>query len=168
MKSMAITAPLLLLGYGVLRWFDGRDGHHDKTGFTWRAGHVLFFAAMVLFALLAVRLSRVTTPRPLAVVAAVVAVAGVVSFLWVITGDLFAGFPDLPGAVQTAGPLLFVLGTAVLLVRNLPWWSPALFLAGFVAISVNLDLLPAAALLILAAFAPLARPADLSIEVNRH
>lgn len=168
MKSTAIIAPLLMFGYGVLRWFDGRDGHHDKTGFTWRAGHVLFFVAMVLFALIAVRLSAVTTPRPLAVVSAVAAVAGVLSFLWVITGDLFPAFPDLPGPLQTAGPLLFVLGTVVLLFRQSPWWSPVLFLAGFVAISVNLDLLPIAALVILGAFAPLARSADLSIEVNRH
>ncbi len=48
MKSTAVTAPLLLLGYGILRWFDGRDGHHDKTGFTWRAGQMLFLLAMVL------------------------------------------------------------------------------------------------------------------------
>jgi hypothetical protein len=165
MKSTAITAPLLLLGYGVLRWFDGRDGHHDKTGFTWRAGHVLFFLAMVLFAVIAVRLGAGTT---LGRLAAVVAVAGVLSFLWVITGDLFPSFPDLPGPLSAAGPLLFVLGTAVLLFRRLPWWSPALFLAGFIAISVNLDLLPAAALLILGAFAPLARASDLSIAANRH
>ena len=168
MKSMAITAPLLMLGYGVLRWIDGRDSHHDKTGFPWRAGHVLFFVAMVLFALLAVRLAAVTTPRPLAVVSAVAAVAGVAAFLWVITGDLFAGFPDLPDALQTAGPLLFVLGLAVLLFRTQPWWSPVLFLAGFVAISVNLDLLPVAALVVLGAFVPLARPAHLSIVANRH
>jgi hypothetical protein len=166
MRSIAVTAPLLMVGYGVLRWIDGLDGHHDKTGVPWRAGHAMFFVAMILFAILAVRLSRVTRPRAVAAGSAAAAVIGAGCFLWVIAGDLFPGFRaemPLPGPLQTVGPLLFVLGLLTLLCllvgsRRLPVWSPVLFLAGFVAISVDLDLLPVAALLVLGALIPLDRP----------
>ncbi len=49
-----------------------------------------------------------------------------------------------------------LLGLLVGVVR-LPLWSPIPFLAGYVSISVQLDLLPFAALMILAACLPLAR-----------
>ena len=67
----------------------------------------------------------------------------------------------MPDALNVSGPLLFVLGMCAQLAlrvaaREVPWWSPALFFAGFLAISIDLDLLPFAALAILAAFVPVA------------
>jgi hypothetical protein len=166
MKSMAFAAPLLLLAYGVLRWIDGLDGQR-KDGIAWDLGHLAFFGSMVVYAVIAVALVRRTpVGRRIAAVAAAAAVFGAGCFLWVITGDLSETFRDrwpLPDALEIAGPLFFVLGMVVLLslqvaAGRVPVWSPILFFAGYAAISVNLDLLPIAALLILGATAPLARP----------
>ncbi|WP_248293912.1 hypothetical protein [Actinoplanes sp. TBRC 11911] len=162
MRSLSLSAPLLLLCYGVLRFAGGLDGH-TKGGWTWTVGHLAFFGAMVLFAGLAVALWE--RARPLAAIGVAAATFGVGCFLWVIAGDLNAGFHDrlpLPSSLETAGPLCFVLGMILLLsIRvadgRLPWWSPALFFVGFLAISVNLDLLPPAALVVLAAMVPVAR-----------
>jgi hypothetical protein len=152
----------------VLRWIGGLDGHH-RGGWPWTVGHLAFFMAMVLFAALAVALFR--SPggrrRAVAAVATEAAVAGAGCFLWVIAGDLSSSLADrwpLPDPLQAAGPVFFVLGMVTLLVlrvadRRLPVWSPVLFLAGFVAVSVNLDLLPFGALVVLTALVPLARAA---------
>jgi hypothetical protein len=168
-RLAAVLAPILLFLYGVLRLVDGRDGEHGP-GLAWNVGHALFFAAFMLLALLTLGLRRLVadgaTPARQVVSTAATAVAlfGIGCFLWVIAGDLFEAVPDLPDAVQLVGPLTFQLGTLVLMgqlvaVRRLPVWSPVLLLAGFVLIAVNLDLLPLAALVILGALAPLARPA---------
>jgi hypothetical protein len=80
--------------------------------------------------------------------------------------DTFPG--GLPRALTAAfdmvGPICLIAGLltlsvllAVLPPRRLPWWSPVLAAAGFVAISVNLDLLPLFGVLLLLALAPLAR-----------
>ncbi|GAA0502846.1 hypothetical protein Ade02nite_36660 [Paractinoplanes deccanensis] len=170
---MAVVAPLLMLTYGLLRWVDGMDGDRGN-GPAWDVGHTAFFVAMVLFAFLAVQMRRLVIARRPALgraakaaasIAAAAAVFGVACFLWVITGDLFDAFRErapLPDPLETAGPAFFGLGIVTLLAllaaaRRLPWWSPALFLAGFLAIPVDLDLLPFAAAAILIAFAPLAR-----------
>ncbi|MDW3846150.1 hypothetical protein NMK34_05970 [Micromonospora sp. BRA006-A] len=65
-----------------------------------------------------------------------------------------------PGLVLYGGPLLFEVGLLVLLYRAaaarlLPVWAPALVLAGFLAIAVNLNLLPVGAALVLAGLLPL-------------
>jgi hypothetical protein len=165
MRSTTFAAPLALLAYGVLRWIDGLDGHR-KDGLAWDLGHLCFFASMVLFGLLAVMLCRrVPAGRPLAHLAAGSALTGVACMLWVITGDLSEGFRrslPLPEPLRVAGPALFVLGMVVLLslrvaAGRMPVWSPVLFFAGYAAITIDLDLLPFAALVILAAVAPLAR-----------
>jgi hypothetical protein len=162
MRSISVAAPLFLLGYGVLRWIDGLDGHR-KGGPAWNVGHVSFLIAMVLFAAVAVGLARrATSARWLVIVAAAPAVAGAACFVWVTVGDLRAGLPGLPGALRIAGPLLFVLGLIVLLSLQVaggrvPVWSPILFFFGYAAISLDLDLLPFAAVLILVSFAPLYR-----------
>ena len=161
MKTLSLSAPLLLLLYGVLRFFGSLDGH-TRGGWTWTAGHVAFFLSMVLFAVLAVALrSRF---RALYAIGVAAALSGAACFLWVIAGDLNTTFHDshpLPDALETAGPLCFVLGMIVLLSlrvadAQLPFWSPALFFLGFLAISVNLDLLPVGAVLVLGATLPLA------------
>ncbi|MEU4245199.1 hypothetical protein [Actinoplanes sp. NPDC026619] len=167
MRLMAASAPLLLLTYGVLRWIDGLDGHR-KGGPAWDLGHLAFFGSMAVFAVLAVALVRRTPKgRGIAVVAAAAAVFGAGCFLWVIAGDLSDRFRQewpLPGALEIAGPMLFVLGMVVLLSLQVaagraPVWSPVLLFAGYAAITVDLDLLPPAALVILAAVAPLGRAA---------
>jgi len=176
MRSMAFAAPLLMLAYGVLRWIDGLDGHHHKGSIAWNAGHLAFLASMVTFALLAIALyRRATLGKRTALVAAAVAVFGSGCMIWVIVGDLsrsFAADHPLPAALELIGPIGFVLGTIGLLslqvaAGRLPVWSPMLFFAGYTAITINLDLLPLAALLILGATWPLARPAVAAVRSPR-
>ncbi|MBG0567281.1 hypothetical protein [Actinoplanes aureus] len=167
-RQAAMDAPLLLLAYGVLRLADGFDGDRGP-GLAWNLGHLAFFAAMVLFGVLAASLVALAPAgaRRVASVAAAVTVFGVACFLWVITGDLSPGFRQampLPAALEAAGPMAFTLGMLTLLgllvaARAVPVRSPLLFGAGIVAVTVHLDLLPLAALLLLAALAPLARGA---------
>ena len=168
MRSMAFAAPLFMLAYGVLRWIDGVDGRHHQGSIAWNAGHLAFLASMVTFVLLAIALyRRATLGRRVGLVAAAVAVLGSGCMIWVIVGDLsrsFAVHHPLPVALGTIGPIGFVLGLIGLLslqvaAGRLPVWSPMLFFAGYTAITINLDLLPLAALLILGATWPLARPA---------
>jgi hypothetical protein len=70
----------------------------------------------------------------------------------------------LPAPLETAGPMAFTLGMLTLLgllvaARRAPFWSPLLFGAGIVAVTVELDLLPLAALLLMGALTPVARAA---------
>ncbi|MEU8300836.1 hypothetical protein AB0C04_26565 [Micromonospora sp. NPDC048909] len=168
-RMVAVAAPALLLLYGICRLVDGLDGDHGP-GWAWNIGHSLFFVSIALFAALAVQLRRMllaTTPRRRALTDAATAATliGAAAFLWVILGDLFAGFADaapLPDPLFLIGPLLFQLGLLALLVRaatvrprRLPRWSPPLVLLGFVALAVNLDLLPVGGALILAGLLPL-------------
>jgi cytochrome bd-type quinol oxidase subunit 2 len=169
-RFCAVTAPALLLAYGILRWIDGLDGHHKGEPF-WSAGHVAFFIAIVLFGMLAVALDRTIRSesparRHLADAATAAAVFGAACFLWVILGDLSADFRDaapLPDPLQTAGPALFQIGLLTLLIllvvnrpRRLPVWSPVLVLLGFAMIAINLDLLPVAAVVVGLGLYPLA------------
>ncbi|MGA5302583.1 hypothetical protein ACPCHT_21830 [Nucisporomicrobium flavum] len=173
-RFCAVTAPALMVAYGILRWIDGLDGHR-KGGPAWNVGHVAFFLAIVLFAVLAGSLRRSVVAdapgrRVLAGVATGAVMVGAACFLWVIAGDLSAAFRDaapLPGVLEAAGPALFQVGLLSLLVllvvaRRLPVWSPVLVLAGFAGIAVSLDLLPVASLVVAAGLAPLAaRPATI-------
>lgn len=172
LRPTALTASSLLFGYGILRLLDGLDGHHDKSGWLWRAGHTLFLLGIVLFAVLIVGLRRLllaTSPRQrvLTDMATVAGLVGAAAFCWVILGDLFPRFAEAvstPDPVLVAGPALFELGLLTLLVRAavarlLPVWSPVLVLVGFVAIAVELDLLPVGAALVFAGLLPVRRPA---------
>lgn len=169
-RFSALSAPLLLLLYGVLRMLDGLDGQRGP-GLAWNAGHTLFFAAFVLLGVLTVGLYRLVPARegPTRAVAGVATAAGLFGaacFLWVIAGDLSADFRDaapLPDALKLLGPLLFQFGMLTLLVmlatlrpRRLPAWSPVLVIVGFLLVGVNLDLIPVGALVVLAGLAPLA------------
>ena len=163
MRSTTIAAPALMLGYGIARWIDGLDGTRHN-GPAWTVGHTMFFAAMVLFGVVAAGLARRAPDRlAVALPALIATLAGAACFLWVITGDLFSSFDHpLPSLLGNGGPALFVIGMVTLLglqsfAHRLPWWSPAAFLAGFVATSADLDLLPFAAALILAGSVPVAR-----------
>jgi hypothetical protein len=161
MRSTIIAAPLLMLGYGIARWIDGFDGARHN-GPAWPVGHTMFFAAIVLFVIQAAALARRSLPA-VAWPAFGATVVGAFCFLWVITGDLFPSFDtDLPGVLNAAGPPLFVVGMVALLslqvvARRVPFWSPVAFLAGYLAISVDLDLLPLAALVLFAGSIPVAR-----------
>ncbi|MEU6206340.1 hypothetical protein ABZ814_22475 [Micromonospora musae] len=168
-RLAAVTAPLLLLLYGVSRLADGLDGDRGP-GPAWNFGHTSFLISIVAFAVLAVELRRLllaATPRlhTLTDIATAATLVGAASFLWVILGDLFAGFAQtapLPDPLYLAGPLLFQLGLLTLLVRaatvrprRLPRWAPPLVLVGFLALGANLDLLPVGAALIFAGLLPL-------------
>ena len=167
-RFCAFAAPALMVVYGLLRVVDGLDGDRHN-GPAWDLGHLAFFVAIVLFAVLALALRALDRPTGtlarLVVGAATVAVLfGAGCFLWVITGDLSEGFRSaapLPDALELVGPAAFQVGLLVLLVRlvlarRLPVWSPVLVLIGFAAIGVNLDLLPLGAVLVLVALLPLA------------
>jgi hypothetical protein len=171
-RFCAVAAPVLMLVYGILRWIDGLDGRR-KGGPAWDLGHVAFFVAIVLFGVLAVQLGRIIRRessgrrRAAAGAAMVAALFGVACFLWVILGDLFAGFraaAPLPAPLEFAGPALFQIGLLTLLVllvlaRRLSVWSPVLVLLGFAAIAASLDLLPVASVLVGVGLAPLTAPA---------
>jgi hypothetical protein len=168
-KFSALAAPLLLLVYGLCRMVDGFDGDRGN-GLAWDAGHVAFFLAFVALAVLVIGLRRmVDGPRWLMNLAVLAGLFGAACFLWVIAGDLSAAFHDaapMPDLLQMVGPVLFQLGALTLLVRlvtvgRLPFWSPALVLLGFVAIAVDLDLIPVGAILLGVGLAPVAtgRPA---------
>jgi hypothetical protein len=164
-RSSAFLAPILLFAYGVLRFIDGLDGRR-KNGPAWDVGHVCFFLAIVLFAVLAAGVWRAVRAnggahRYVADVALVATVLGAAAFLWVITGDLFASFPALPDSLQI-GPAFFQIGTLVLLIQlvlrhRLPVWSPVLVGVGFGAIAVDLDLIPVGAIVVLIGLLPIAR-----------
>ncbi len=173
-RRLAVLIPALLLSYGVLRLIDGLDGDHGP-GLAWNLGHVFFLAAFALLGAFVVTLRRMvpeTTPRGRAAANTAMAagLAGAACFIWVIIGDLSPALADaapLPEPLQLAGPLAFQIGLIALLTmlatarpRKLPVWSPILTFVSFALITANLDLLPLAALTLLAAFAPLAATAN--------
>ncbi|QLQ39490.1 hypothetical protein [Micromonospora robiginosa] len=168
LRPVGVTSASLLLGYGLLRLFDRLDGHSDKGAWAWNTGHTLFLLGVLGFAALIVGLhgllrTRSTRLRTLDDVAALAGLVGAAAFVWVILGDLFPRFADAvdtPGVVLLGGPALFELGLLVLLYRAaatrlLPVWAPVLVLVGFLAIAVNLDLLPVGAALVLSGLLPL-------------
>ncbi|MGW5667101.1 hypothetical protein [Micromonospora sp. NPDC003776] len=168
LRPVAVTAALLLFGYGALRMLDRLDGHISKGAWGWNLGHTLFLLGVVAFGALIVGLHGVLRTRSTRLwvvddVAAVAGLVGAAAFIWVILGDLFPRFAYAvppPDVVLMGGPALFELGLLVLLVRAvgarlLPVWAPVLVLVGFVAIAVNLDLLPVGAALVLAGLVPL-------------
>jgi hypothetical protein len=162
-RVCALVAPACLFVYSVLRWIDGLDGHHDHNSLYWNVGHGFFFVGFLLLAALMIGL-RPLVPRGAVVagVATVAAVAGAACFEWVTLGDLFDSFPALPDVLQIVGPLLFEVGALTLLVqlvvaRRVTVWSPVLVFLGFVALAVDMELLPLASVLVAVGLAPLAR-----------
>ncbi|MGC4940037.1 hypothetical protein [Kribbella sp. DT2] len=188
MTKLLVAAPALFVAYGTARLIDGIDGSHGP-GPAWTVGHVLFLIAFVLYAGVLLHLRRLVgdrpVARPLATVATVVGLIGVLAFLRVTVIDLIVGFraadrPEMsrlggeydrwPGnlglyePLHTVGPLLFLIGLLTLAIllataRKLPAWSPVVLVLGFVAITANLDLMPLGGLLLLIAILPLTRAA---------
>jgi hypothetical protein len=176
-RFCALVAPACLLVYSVLRWIDGLDGHHDHGSLLWNVGHGFFVVGFVLFAALMIGI-RPLVPRGAIVagVATVAAVAGAACFTWVTLGDLFDGVPALPDVLTLVGPPLFEVGALTLLVqlvvaRRLTVWAPVLVFLGFVALAVNVELLPLASVLVGVGLAPLVRmepaPARPAVPANR-
>ncbi|MFJ2899371.1 hypothetical protein ACIO87_31400 [Streptomyces sp. NPDC087218] len=170
-RLLCFLVPLLLLLYGVLRLIDGMDGDHGP-GVAWNLGHTFFLAAFLLFGALVVMLrglvpADTVRTRTASRAAMVAGVFGAGCFVWVILGDLFPGFAEslpLPGPLELAGPMAFQLGMLALLTmmaaarpRRLPVWSPVLVFVSFALIAVGLDLIPLAAVVLMAGLAPLTR-----------
>ncbi|EON24100.1 MULTISPECIES: hypothetical protein [Nocardioides] len=150
-RLAALIAPSGLLVYSVLRWLDGRDGHHGP-GLAWDLGHSAFLIAFIAFATLTVAIGRTVATR-IALMTTATTVLGAALFVWVIVGDLSPDFKDwasMPDVLKLIGPPAFVLGfvaTLHLAGRSgvAPRSSAWLALVGFVLIIVELDLLPLAA-----------------------
>ncbi|MEV6163278.1 hypothetical protein AB0L71_15350 [Streptomyces sp. NPDC052052] len=170
-RLLCVLIPLLLLLYGVLRLIDGMDGDHGP-GVAWNLGHAFFLASFLLLGAFVVVLRSLVPAatirmRTAANAAMVAGVFGAGCFVWVILGDLFSSLAEsapLPGPLKLAGPMAFQLGMLALLTmmatvrpRQLQWWSPALVFVFFILISVNLDLIPLAAIVLMAGLTPLAR-----------
>ncbi|MGW2847295.1 hypothetical protein [Streptomyces sp. NPDC001108] len=170
-RLLSVLIPFLLLCYGVLRLIDGMDGDHGP-GTAWNLGHTSFLAAFLLFGAFVVELRRLvpattTRTRTAAGAAVIGGVFGAGCFVWVILGDLFPGLADsapLPDLLKLAGPLAFQLGLLTLLIMlaavrpgRLPVWSPVLVFVSFALITADLDLIPLAAVGLMAGLAPLAR-----------
>jgi hypothetical protein len=165
-RHAAVDAPVLLLVYGLLRLVDGLDGSHGQ-GLASDFAYLALFGSMVLFGVLAAAVRPLVPAgaRPLAAFAAAATVAGTACFLWTLVSTAIAGVTRPAEPLRFAGPLLFSLGMLTLLgllvaSRHAPAWSPLLFGAGIVAVLIDADSLPPAALILLAALAPLARPTE--------
>jgi hypothetical protein len=174
-RLAALTAPLLLLGYGIFRYIDGRDGDRGP-GVAWNIGHTLFLAAFVCFAVVLIGMRRAVRSSSVRRATAtttmtVLGLVGVLAFVRVILDDLFPDTGDvlpLPGPLHDAGPLLFLMGMVGLMIdvaihepHRMPAWAPFAVVGGFVAIGANLDLLPVAAGLFLVGLLPLVRASSL-------
>ncbi|WP_106396834.1 hypothetical protein [Actinocorallia populi] len=182
MKSSSfafVAAPVLVTVYGVVRLLDGLDGERGP-GLAWTAGHLAFFASLLLFVPVLWELRRLAGRGAFATVTAVCATVGVVCALVQIGIDLVVGalaadhddmsrmfseVQDVPGveiAVYAAGPMLFFLGLVVAachlaVVRAVPVLQAAAVVLGVLAAAAGLDLLPVAGLLLITGLAPLAR-----------
>jgi hypothetical protein len=161
-----LAGPVLLLGYGLLRWADGHDGSHGTEPW-WTAGHLAFLGAVLAFVALVAGVRRVAQHRGAATAALVAAAAGGAGIAMLLAGDIWSwadGAIDLPGPLLDALPALFVLGVvgalaALAAARQVSWLEPALALTGLAAIVVDLDLLPFGAALLAGAVAKAPAPA---------
>lgn len=186
MNKIIVAAPLLFVAYGIVRLIDGADGNHGP-GPAWTIGHLFFLAGILLYGAVLTGLRRlITRRRAVATAAVTVGFVGVLAFVRVIVIDLIVGFRAADRAEMSRlgreydrwpgdlgiydlcynfGPPLFLVGLLTLAIllateRRLPAWSPVLLVLGFVVITVNLDLMPLGAALLLAAVLPLVRTAD--------
>ncbi|MEV0991890.1 hypothetical protein [Streptomyces sp. NPDC049949] len=181
-RTAFIVGPLCMTAYGLIRLTDEEHG----PGLAWSSGHLFFLAAVACFIPVALGMRRTAAAgrgrpgRALAGAGAVTALLGIVCVVAQAVIDLVAGFlsedreamreifrrvkshAGVEPAVYTVGPLLFYVGLLLLMtqlaaVRRIAAWRPVAVVAGIVATSVSLDLLPVAGLLFLLAFAPLGR-----------
>lgn len=176
-----LAAPALTVVYGLLRLADGLDGARGP-GFLWTAGHLAFLAALVLFVPVLLAARRMAGGGPIATTSAVVGIVGVLCAMAQFTIDIVVGLAaddqaamrqmfgdvqDVPGVslvVYGPGPGLFYLGLIALavhlaVIRAAAAWTPVAIILAVGLAMAELDLLPLAGLLMLAALAPLTRRA---------
>ncbi|RJL22106.1 hypothetical protein [Bailinhaonella thermotolerans] len=177
LRAAFVAAPLLVLGYGVLRILDGLDGSRGP-GPAWTLGHLSFLAALALFIPILLRMRRTAGAGGLTTAATVVSLVGVAALVAQFTVDIVGGFlsadhaelsrffaevkglPVVPLAIYDVGPYLFYLGQIVLIgqlaaQRRVKGWTVALYVAYLVTPAISKDLIPVSAILLLAAFLPI-------------
>ncbi len=170
-----------MAAYGLVRLMDTERG----PGPAWSIGHLFLLAGVLLFVPVLLGLRRVVarqggTQRAVGTglaalglvgVAAVAVQAGIDLLVAYVSADhetmseLFARIQSVPGVlpvVYRVVPVLFYVGLLLLLgqlavLRVISAWRPVVVVAGTVAMTATLDLLPVAALLFLLALAPLRR-----------
>ncbi|MFI6905738.1 hypothetical protein ACIBKY_31050 [Nonomuraea sp. NPDC050394] len=178
-RLSVLGAPLLLCAYGGISLLGLADGRYGP-GPDWQIAHALGIAGMGLFACLALGIRLLLAPglaREMAVGATLIgATTSIVQFaadmVYGVLADDRAGMNALSRQVRAlpgvdlvfyqVGPQLLFAGmivlTFILAVKGtLPWWSPALVLAGSLLPLVTLGLIPVSALCYLIAFLPLRR-----------
>jgi len=174
-----VTAPALVVVYGIVRLLDGRDGERGP-GLAWTVGHLAFFVALLLFVPVLWEMRRLAGRGAFATGTAVCAGVGVACALVQIGIDLVVGalaadhsdmsrmfseVQDVPGvelAVYALGPMLFFLGLLVAAchlaaVRAVPVWQAGAVVLSVLLSFLGLDLLPVSGLLMVIGLAPLAR-----------
>ncbi|TDC01141.1 hypothetical protein E1267_32685, partial [Nonomuraea longispora] len=178
-RTAYITAPLLVLAYGVIRIVDGFDGSRGP-GPAWTIGHVAFLAALALFIVIFRDMWRILGRTRLATAHLVVGIVGIVcaatQFLIDIAigflaadhdamGPLFEQVQAVPGAqpvIYDVGPFLFYVAQLALVVhlaarKQVKIWTPALVTVDLALPLIDKDLMSVGAFFLLVSFWPLAR-----------
>ena len=177
-KISFVAAPAFLFLYGIAHAIDGLDGNYGPglawtVGHIMFLCALVMFGVVIVG--LYSRIQGGTMWRTvIARCALVVSLIGLITFIQSPIVDIIAGLraPDhaAMGALQSQlnsypntpvspyynfGPLLFQLGLLVLMLqlailkpRQIPWWSPAMLLLGFLVLGFDLDLLPLGAILV--------------------
>ncbi|MFC6018772.1 hypothetical protein ACFP2T_21490 [Plantactinospora solaniradicis] len=183
-----IAAPVLVMGYGIIRLVDGLDGVRGP-GPAWTIGHLAFIGALAAFISVFWQMRRLAGGRVLATVSAMAGTLGALALITQFSIDIAAGFlaadnygmstiiyqvRTLPGISQLAydfGPYAFYLGQLVLVVllavqRRIKLWTPVLVLADLATPFIDKDLIPIGAVLLLISFLPLARGTAAATPAN--
>ncbi|MGW3606575.1 hypothetical protein [Micromonospora sp. NPDC005161] len=183
-----IAAPVLVMGYGIIRLVDGLDGFRGP-GPAWTIGHLAFIGALIAFISAFWQMRRMAGGRVLATVSATAGTLGALALITQFSIDIAAGFlatdnygmsmivhqvRTLPGVSQLAydfGPYAFYLGQLVLVVllavqRRVKLWTPGLVLADLATPFIDKDLIPLGAVLLLVSFLPLARGTTAATPAN--
>ncbi|SIM64115.1 hypothetical protein [Micromonospora cremea] len=183
-----IAAPVLVMGYGIIRLVDGLDGIRGP-GPAWTIGHLAFLGALIAFIFAFWQMRRMAGGRVLATVSATAGTFGAVALIIQFSIDIAAGFlatdnygmsmivhqvRTLPGISQLAydfGPYAFYLGQLALVVllavqRRIKLWTPVLVLADLATPFIDKDLIPLGAVLLLVSFLPLARGTAAATPAN--
>ncbi|MET8352990.1 hypothetical protein [Micromonospora sp. NPDC005206] len=183
-----IAAPVLVMGYGIIRLVDGLDGIRGP-GPAWTIGHLAFIGALIAFISAFWQMRRMAGGRVLATLSATAGTLGALALITQFSIDIAAGFlatdnygmsmivhqvRTLPGVSQLAydfGPYAFYLGQLVLVVllavqRRVKLWTTGLVLADLATPFIDKDLIPLGAVLLLVSFLPLARGTTAATPAN--
>ncbi|MEV0809742.1 hypothetical protein [Micromonospora sp. NPDC050200] len=86
-----IAAPVLVMGYGIIRLIDGLDGTRGP-GPAWTIGHLAFLGALIAFISAFWQMRRMVGGRVLATVSATAGTLGALALIAQFSIDLGAGF----------------------------------------------------------------------------